>query len=326
MMTTQLLLLGDASNELIETLEQNGAIQWSQSPPVYLNRTPNLDQYKLNILLSPEHTSNVNTSLKSSFICTSDASEFPCHELMIVSIALQLVKPTRKFCKYFIKVDNNDDIQQVSRDLQYFYGAVISDPYLRYQQHHTITTSDVERARQLVPKLLQILEQGHGSWVHPFGSIHRAVIFFAQGYSAGLDNLRQVLWAAGLDCLFSSKLKKSLRGAKEISRRFQKLFGLGFNPYNADTVQVPSNQQRPQLRLHCMGKHILWLRNAYMHGLPLKTHWLSQAGEPEESGYAYQLYECTEILLRTTLLKILEDSALLETFKDPDKLDDYFRH
>ena len=325
MMKTQLLLLGDASDELIETLERNGPIQCIKTPPVHLARTPNLEQYRGNGLLSPDHIREINTSLlKITLTCTSNASELPSHELQVVATALQLVKPTQKFCKYCVGIDNNDGIQQVTADMQFLNGVVISDPYLRYQQHHTITTTDAERARKLVPTLLQVLEQGHGSWVHPFGSIHRAVIFFAQGYSLGLDVLRQVLWAAGLDCLFSSKLDKSLQGAKAISRRLQKLLGHDFNPYTADTVVVPSHQQRPPIRLDCIGEHILWLRNAYMHGQPINAHWFSNKGGPEESGYAYRLCECTEILLRTTLLKILEHSTLLETFKDPVNLDGYF--
>jgi hypothetical protein len=61
-----------------------------------------------------------------------------------------------------------------------------------------------------------------------------------------------------------------------------------------------------------------------MHGLPLDAKWLSNPGDPVESGYAYLLLECTEILLRTTLLKIMEDGTLLQTFKDPVRLDSYF--
>jgi len=221
----------------------------------------------------------------------------------------------------------SDGIQQVTADMQKLHMVNISDdPYLRYQQHHTITPSDVERAIKLVPRLLQVWEPSHdGSWVHPFGSFHRAVSFFVEGYSIGSCILRQVLWAAGLDCLFSSKLKRSLQGAKTISQRLQKFFGHNFNPYHADTVKVPISQQRsPLVRLDCIGEHILWLRNAYMHGLPLNANWLSNQGDPEESGYAYLLFECTEILLRVTLLKILEDSTLLEVFKDPAKLDNHF--
>jgi len=203
-MKTQLLFLRDTSDELIETLERNGPIQCMQTPPVHLARTPNFEQYGGNGLLSPDHIHGINTSLKSALTCSSNASELPSHELEVVAIALQLVKPTRNFCKYCVGVDDNDVIQQATVDMQFLRGVVISDPYLRYQQHHTMATSDVERAIKFVPTLLQVLEQGYGSWVHPFGSIHRAVIFFAQGYSAGLGVLRQVLWAAGLDCLFSS--------------------------------------------------------------------------------------------------------------------------
>jgi hypothetical protein len=213
-MKTQVLLLSDTSNELIEKLEKDGPIQCMQTPPVQLARTPKFEQYWGNVLLSPDHIRGINTSLKSALTCTSNASELPSHELELVAIALQLVKPTRDFCKYCVMVDDNDRLQQATAEVQFLHGMVMSDPYLRYQQHHTITASDVTRAIQLIPTLLRVLEQGHGSWVHPFGSIHRAVIFFAQGYSAGLHVLRQVLWAAGLDCLFASKLNRSLQGSK----------------------------------------------------------------------------------------------------------------
>jgi hypothetical protein len=41
-------------------------------------------------------------------------------------------------------------------------------------------------------------------------------------------------------------------------------------------------------------------------------------------GYAYQLCECTEILLRQTLLMLLEDQRLFDVFVDSRKLDKYF--
>ena len=321
-MKTQFLLLGDVSDELTERLERNDSIQCTAS--VHLAQTPNFGQYRANGLLSPAHIQEINTSLESALTCTSDTSEFPGHELEITAQALQLVKPTRGFCKYYIEVDDQRGIQQATTDIQLLHGVIISDPYLRYQQHHTITASDMDRAINLLSTLFQVMGQEYGSWRHPFGSVHRAVVFFAQGYSVGLPVLRQVLWAAGLDCLFASKLNRRLQRARTISRRLQHLFDPGFDPYSAETVVVPPNQQRSQMRLEHIGEHILWLRNAYMHGSDLDASWLLNQEEPEEAGYAYQLCECTEILLRTTLLKILENPTLLETFKDPERLDNYF--
>ena len=50
----------------------------------------------------------------------------------------------------------------------------------------------------------------------------------------------------------------------------------------------------------------------------------SLPGQPEETGYGYQLVEQTEILLRLSLLAILENVTLFSTFSDPKLLDAYF--
>lgn len=325
MAETQFLLLRDASDELISLLEQDGSIQCVVAPPIHLARTPNFEQSLGGGILSANNIHKIHTSFTTSLTCTYDASAPPCpvdeifHQLQVVAIALQLVKPTQDFHEYWMKVDDQYGIRGATT-----LPEVAIELYLRYQQHHTITESDVKRAIHFVPTLLQTLERGHSSWVHPLGAIHRAIILFAQGYSVELAELRQLLWAAGLDCLFASKQNKNLRGAKVISQRLQKLFGSNFNPYTADTVIIPPIQQRPVLRLDSVGEHIFRLRNAYIHGQPIDVGWLSKPRNPVESGYAYQLLECTEILLRITLLRILEDSALLGTFRNSTSLDNYF--
>jgi hypothetical protein len=77
-------------------------------------------------------------------------------------------------------------------------------------------------------------------------------------------------------------------------------------------------------RLNEIGRDVFRLRNAYIHGLPIPDGWLATDASPVETGYAYQLVECTEILLRMTLLRILEDKALFKVFCDPKKLDAQF--
>jgi hypothetical protein len=105
----------------------------------------------------------------------------------------------------------------------------------------------------------------------------------------------------------------------------QVVFGPDFDPYNAATVQVPGHQVRPARRLRDIGEHIFWLRNATVHGAAIPdAGWLSDPEAPDESGYAYQLMECSEILLRESLLRLLEDQALFETFVDPNRLDAFF--
>lgn len=41
-------------------------------------------------------------------------------------------------------------------------------------------------------------------------------------------------------------------------------------------------------------------------------------------GYAYQLAECTEIILREVLLRILNEQRLFDTFADARMLDEFF--
>lgn len=130
------------------------------------------------------------------------------------------------------------------------------------------------------------------------GPVHRAVILFCQGYSVGLPDLRQLLWAAGLDCLFASKRGKRKRGTRVICQRLRRLWGTGFSPYSADTGGIPMYQKRPTHRLKDIGQDIFRLRNAYMHGGSIPEAWLCDRRTPPGSAYAYQLLECTEILLR----------------------------
>jgi hypothetical protein len=74
-----------------------------------------------------------------------------------------------------------------------------------------------------------------------------------------------------------------------------------------------------------VSRDIFSLRNAFAHGLPIpNAAWLSAKGQPFESEYAYQLWEQTEIALRLTLLRILEDQKLFDTFSDSALLDSFF--
>ena len=74
-----------------------------------------------------------------------------------------------------------------------------------------------------------------------------------------------------------------------------------------------------------IGKDVFKLRNAFAHGLSIPDpKWLTTPGQPEETGYGYQLVEQTEILLRLSLLTILESPTVFATFVDPARLDAYF--
>lgn len=147
---------------------------------------------------------------------------------------------------------------------------------------------------------------------------------FAEGYLQEMfGELRQFLWAMGLDSLFCSRLNRAKQGSRTISERLQKLLGPGFEPYGA--VAIPGNQKRPNPKLSEIAGDIFKLRNACAHGLPIPDDWLVASERQPYEGYAYQIAECTEILLRQALLRILNDQNMFDTFVDPRKLDDYFQ-
>jgi hypothetical protein len=198
------------------------------------------------------------------------------------------------------------------------------EPYLRYQMHNVIEVVDVRRALGFLSNLAKALGASQGSWEHPLLAIHRAVVFFCQGYTARPDDAIQFLWAAGLDCLYASKLDKSKQSSREISTRIEKLFGAAAIPY--DAIHLPRNQRRRRkLPVATVALDAFKLRNAFAHGKPIPDrNWLGASASEPETGYAYQLLEQTELLLRLSLIKILEDQVLFETFSDPHKLDAYF--
>jgi hypothetical protein len=331
MTKTQFFLLYDCSREVREQIAKDGPIKISKTPPIYLRQPPESERLLSNPLLPPEAIKELEEFV--ALACEYDSSVPPSldtaeieHQLKIASITLQLIKPTRHFCQYWLLIDPSMKAWPFSVPVK-LLPVRDSNPYLHYQQHHTISLADVQRAIGILPVVSNVMAMDpNGSWKHPYGSIHRALTFFCQGYSVNLPDLPQLLWAAGLDCLFASKLDSKKWGAKTIAERLQKLWGSSFQPYSAHTVKIPVNQKiRTNHQLKDIAEHIFWLRNAYMHGGPIPDpNWLSNPGAPLESGYAYQLLECTEILLRETLLKLIENPNLFGIFLDPVKLDSYF--
>lgn len=323
MTKTHLLYLCGASKELRQAIDTDGPMRFLASPPVDLVQPTLPINAEATRLLSSENAQTLNELLAIS--CEDPAGAIlPPHEdidhhLTVVATALQLVKPTPAFCRYRLQLDPTHGVVSYSIATE-FVALRPLDPYLAYQQHHTIIPDDVQRAIAFLPRVSQTLQLGCSSWTHPAGSIHRALMFFCQGYTVDLPDLRQLLWAAGLDCLFASKTDKRKRGKRAISERLRTFWGADFRPYAADTVNIPIHQTRPDHRLTDIGKDIFQLRNAFMHGLSIPEAWLSKRESPE-SGYAYQLCECTEILLRLTLVKLFEDPVLFDVFRDPRKLD-----
>jgi hypothetical protein len=111
---------------------------------------------------------------------------------------------------------------------------------------------NVFRTIGLLPLLFRAMESNHGSWTHPYGSVHRALVFFSQGYNVSLDPRPQLCWAAGIDSLYASKIDRRLQGGRELSRRLQAVFGPDFEPYGAPTVLVPGHQgsTAPETKRH----------------------------------------------------------------------------
>jgi hypothetical protein len=246
-------------------------------------------------------------------------------QLEIAAIAIQLVKPTYSFLDLWIQLDSTNLSEMVTRPVQDI-DRFQPEPYLKYQQHNCITYEDIQRAMGLIPALSKVLDPAHDSWTHPLLPIHRAVMFFCQGYSVTPSEPSQFLWAAGLDCLYASKLVKKAQSSLEIARRMHILLEPKLKLYEADTVTIPFNQtSRTHSELEKVSGDIFRLRNAFAHGkLIPDISWLSDKEKPLESGYAYQLMEQTEIALRLTLLRIFEDTTIFDIFSDSVKLDSYF--
>ena len=328
MTKTQLILLTSCSDELKETIATGGPIMFPGTLAVALSLPPKIDAEAGRV---PMRKTVVERIEKNSIAiaCTYNADivadSTARHQLETVAIALQLVKPTVYFLSLRLQLDSDNMTETADRpvsDLDRF----LPEAYLEYQQHNVVSKADVQRAAGLIPRLSRALDPAHGSWNHPLLPIHRAVIFFCQGYSVTPATSNQFLWAAGLDCLFASKLDRKKQGSAEIARRMGVLLGSTLKLYEADTVSIPVNQTtRTHIELERISRDIFKLRNAFAHGLPIPDMaWLSAMGQPRESGYAYQLLEQTEIALRLTSLRILEDETLFQTFADSVRLDSYF--
>jgi hypothetical protein len=328
---TEYLLFCDASRELLASIQASGAISLSAMPPISITRPTVTGGSFLETMFN---ASQVNAILDAVRRCaalsysydptTATAQERVMDTLIHAHVAFQLVKPTRWFGKYWFRTDDAGHIESMSNSL----GMIHLDnplPYLWYQQHNTISPEDVELVRRILPRLLHAFSPaiGSGSWTHPSGSVHRALVLFAQGYLTEMfGELRQFLWAMGLDCLFSSKIDKRKRGAQTIDQRLRMLLGAEFAPYK--DVLMPGHQTRPEHKLWSIARDVFALRNAVAHGLVIPDAWLTPPGRHPYVGYAYQLAECTEILLRRTLLIILNDQRMFDIFVDSRKLDRYF--
>jgi hypothetical protein len=319
------LVLPDRSRELEDEVRAaaGGQVVLSNSPQLTIGPVPQINDCASLIARHDLAALSRSLALRCEYDPAQNTPDNIDHFLQNAGIAFQLVKPIRYFLEYSMLIDASGKIKTINaacRDASLKMSS--RDPTLRYQQHHTISPADARRAASILPEISNAMAQGFGSWVHPYTSVHRALTLFCQGYSVSLRDLRQLLWAAGLDCLFSSKLDRAKWGSRVIRDRLCKLWGNTFQPYG--NISVSMNQTRPVHELQNIAVDAFELRNAYVHGKSIQQAWLSDPNGPDETGYAYQLLECTEILLRLTLLRIFEDPSLMRVFRDPVLLDSYF--
>jgi hypothetical protein len=325
------LLFCDASRDLLREIHTTGPISLSTDPPISISRPVVTGGSFLEVMFNPNQVNAILDGIRrcAALSYSYDPATTPGQDriretLTHTQVAFQLVKPTRWFGKYWFQADDAGHIELMSNGL----GMVHLDnplPNLWYQQHHTISPEDVESVKLILPRLLHAFSPpiGSGSWSHPSGPVHRALVMCAQGYLTEMfGELRQFLWAMALDCLFTSKIDKKKRGAHTIDQRLRMLLGAEFAPYK--DVLVPGHQTRPDHKLWSVAKDIFSLRNSIAHGLTIPDAWLTPPGRQPYEGYAYQLAECTEILLRRTLLTILNDQRIFDIFVDSRKLDRYF--
>src|SRR5882762_1242074 len=172
---SQYLFLTQPARELVTAIDQRGRIQCNAILPIWLKRTPNLEgiQNRFPIALSCEYDS-ANPPVPFNGIR---------HHLEVVALALQLVKPVDEYSDYWLRFDDNA-VRILERSATLALPESLSDPNLAYQLHNATSPEDVRRAVDLLPLLSRAMESA-GSWTHPCGSIHRALVFFGQGYSVG---------------------------------------------------------------------------------------------------------------------------------------------
>jgi hypothetical protein len=331
-MKTQCYVFLDPSRELLRTIDDGGPLSLLATPAVLLARPVVSADKCMGLTFLPKVVDEVletireRAALSCSFDPAAHKSEDVRRTLNHIGLAVQLAKPTRSFGEHWFQLDDGLSIEQYAPSLAGIQSTAY--PYLEYQQHHQITLEeDIELVKRCLPRLQQALAPvaGSGSWGHPCGPVHRALVLFAEGYLPEIfGELPQYLWAMALDCLFSSKTDKSKRGAHTIGQRLKILFGAEYEPYKSPHITVPGHQKRPVHKLCNIVGDIFRLRNACAHGLPIPEAWLTGTGKPLHDGYAYQLCECTEILLRQTLHLILTEQKLFDVFVDSRKLDRYF--
>lgn len=219
-MKRQFMLLGDASRELRHNVGTTGPIALSASPslsiaiPAVTGSSFLETMYNHNQVVAVLEAVRRELAIEYVYDPGSVNDEQVKQTLINTAVVFQLAKPTRWFERYWLRTDDTGQTESSSHELGmiHIYHA---NPFLEYQQHHTISLEDVETVKSCLPRVLQALSSAaSGSWGHPSGSVHRSLIMFAQGYlTESFGELRQFLWAMALDSLFASKIDKHKRGS-----------------------------------------------------------------------------------------------------------------
>src|SRR5208282_1349325 len=214
MPATEYLLFCDASPDLLREIHTTGPISLSTNPPIFISRPKVTGGSFLETMFNPSQVNAILdgirrcAALSYSYDPTVAVQDRVKETLIQTNVAFQLIKPTRWFAKYWFRTDDAGHIDLMAEGLGLIHLRQ-SSPYLWYQQHHTISPEDIDSVKLILPRLLHAFSPaiGSGSWSHPSGSVHRALVMYTQGYLMDMfGELRQFLWAMALDCLFSSRI------------------------------------------------------------------------------------------------------------------------
>jgi hypothetical protein len=175
-----------------------------------------------------------------------------------------------------------------------------------------VRRKDAEMLKAIVPALLE-------AYKTDCQPVIRAMRILEVGYISEFPDVKQLMWAIGLESLFTSD-KHS--GAQLAIRRIRQFLGSKTRVYEQSDFQ--RHVSVPALTLKNVLGDIYDVRNKLAHGEWIPKEYLDKPGYPRGArSYGDILLEATGIILRLALIKILRES-LLETFGSKDNLDRHF--
>src|SRR5277367_4266953 len=145
MIKTQLILLKSSSDELKKRIATGGPIALPGAPSIVLSLPPKIAHEAGRVPLRRAVVEDIErNSIAIAWTYDSGviANETVSHQLRIVAIALQLVKPTVLFLNLWLQLDSDNLTEMVHRPVSDL-DRLLPGPYVQYQQHHCITEGDV---------------------------------------------------------------------------------------------------------------------------------------------------------------------------------------